>query len=194
MITVKEIGSAVYGAYRLARRDPGGMAFFDRTRNGALKSFYAAGLLVPFYGFFVITHWWEKMELGLVPLDRVLIFSSLNYVIAWTIFPVLMISISGWIDRSDRFYDFVVANNWQAVVAMVVRFPAVLIKRLEILPEPLEGIMSLLIIAVLLVYSWYVFKTALKIGGGLAASLTAAEFFLGLLIGDVIGAIIRGDT
>lgn len=194
MITVNEIGSGVYGAYRLARRDPGGMAFFDRTRNGALKSFYAAVLLLPFYGFFVITFWWENMELGLVPLDRVIIFSLLNYLIAWTIFPVLMISISRWIDRSDHYYDFLIANNWASVVAMAVRFPAVLAKRLEVFPEPLEVVISLTLIAVLLVYSWYIFKTSLKIGGGLAGSLTAAEFFLGLWVGDMIGTMIAGGT
>lgn len=194
MITINEIGSAVYGAYRLARRDPGGMDFFDRSRAGALRSFVAASLLLPFYGFFVISFWWEKLDQGLVALDRVLIFGSLNYVIAWTIFPVMMISISRWIDRPDRYFDFLVATNWASVVAMAIRFPAVLIKRLEILPEPAVDTMMLILLAVVLFYSWYVFKTALKIGGGLAGSLTAADFFLGLMVGNVINTIISGGT
>lgn len=194
MITINEIGSGVYGAYRLARRDPGGMAFFDRSRIGALKSFFAAGLLLPFFGFFVITRWWEKMDLGMVTLERVLIFESLNYVIAWTIFPVFMIGISRWIDRSDRYFDFLVASNWAAVMVMGIRFPGVVIQELELLPEPALDIMIFTLIAVWLFYSWYVYKTALDIGGGLAAALTAAGFFLRLLVGDVISTIIGGGT
>ncbi len=191
MITVNEVGSAVFGAFRLACRDPGGMAFFDRSREGALKSFYAAGILLPFYIFFVVTRWWDDFET--LSAVRVFLIESLTYVIAWTIFPVLMIGITKWIDRTDRFFDFVVAYNWASVVAMAVRFPAVVIQRFELLPDPVVDMMILALVIVLVVYGWYVIKTSLDVGGGLAAGLTASEFILGLVLSDVTTAIIEGN-
>lgn len=191
MITVNEVGSAVFGAFRLACRDPGGMAYFDRSREGALKSFYAAGILLPFYIFFVVTRWWDDFET--LSAARVFLIEALTYVIAWTIFPVLMIGITKWIDRTDRFFDFVVAYNWASVVAMAVRFPAVVIQRFELLPDPVVDMMILALVIVLVIYGWYVIKTSLDVGGGLAGGLTAAEFILGLVLSDVTTAIIKGD-
>ncbi len=190
MITVNEMGSAVFGAYRLACRDPGGMAFFDRTPSGALKSFYAAGLLLPFYVFLIVTRWWD--ELDTLSAAHVFTVEFFRLVIAWTAFPVLMISICKWIDREERFFVYLVAANWATVVAMAVRFPVVLAHRVGLLPEPIVDLLFFAVMSLILVYFWYVKKTALDINGGLAAGLTAADFFLGALIRDVSSAMIRG--
>ena len=189
MITVNEMGSAVFGAYRLACRDPGGMAFFNNSREGAIKSFYAAALLVPFYIAFITMRWWDEMDV----LSPVYIFTIefLRLVIVWTAFPVLMISISKWIDREERYFAYLVAANWATVLTMLLRFPVVLTLRFELLPESIVKLLSFAVITLVLVYFWYVKKTALDIAGGMAAGLTAAEFFLGALIRDVSAAIIK---
>lgn len=190
MIRVNEVGSAVFGAYRLACRDPGGMAFFDRSREGAIKSFYAAGLLLPFYLFIVLTRWWQELE-GLSP-AYVFTVEFLYLVIAWTAFPVLMIGICKWIDREDRYFDFIVATNWASVLTVVVRFPVIFVQRFELLPEPVVDLLILIVMTLVLVYVWYVKKTVLDIGAGMAAALTAADFILGALIRDVCSAIMKG--
>ena len=190
MITVNEMGSAVFGAYRLACRDPGGMAFFDSSREGAIKSFYAAALLAPFYVVFIMMRWWDEM--GALSPAYIFTIEFLRLVIIWTAFPVLMISISKWIDREERYFAYLVAANWATVLTMLIRFPVVLTHRLELLPEPIVELLLFVVMALVLIYVWYVKKTALDITGGLAAGLTAAEFFLGALIRDVSGAIIKG--
>ncbi len=190
VIRVNEVGSAVFGAYRLACRDPGGMAFFDRSREGAIKSFYAAGLLVPFYLFLIVTRWWEDLD-RLSP-AYVLTIEVLYLVIAWTAFPVLMIGICKWIDRENRLFDFIVAANWAHVLTVAVRFPVIFLQRFELLPEPIVELLILVVMTLVLVYMWYVKKTALDIGGGMAAALTGADFILGALIRDVSYAIIEG--
>lgn len=188
MITINEIGSAIYGAYRLARRDPGGMAYFDRTRKGAIRSFYAAILLLPFHAIIVAGRWWDDM--AILSLQRMVAIESLTYVISWTIFPVLMIWIARSIDRSDRYYDFLVSFNWASLVTIVARFPLFVIRRLELLPEPIADILVLALVVAVLLYRWYVLKTALNIGGGLAGGLTAAALFASLLIRDVASTLI----
>lgn len=192
MITINEIGSAIYGAYRLAIRDPVGMAYFDRTREGALKSFVAAGLLLPFHVVIVVTRWSE--DAPNMSFEWVFVIECLAYVISWTIFPVLMIGVARWIDRSDRYYDFLVSYNWASLVAITVRFPVFAIRHLEILPEPAAQALVLVLLIFLLSYGWFVLKTSLDITGGLAAGLTVAELLLGVMIVDVIDTIIRADT
>lgn len=189
MITINEIGSAIYGAYRLARRDSGGMAYFDRTREGAIRSFYAAGLLLPFHAIIVLGRWWEDM--AILSVQRMVAIESLAYVIGWTVFPVLMIWIARSIDRSDRYFDFLVAYNWASLVTIVVRFPLFVFRRLELLPGLVTDILVLVLLVVLLIYRWYVLKTALSIGGGLAGGLTAAALFTNLLIRDVASTLIE---
>ena len=45
--SVTEIAYALYGAWRLARLDSGGMGYFDRSIAGFWKSFFAALLVAP---------------------------------------------------------------------------------------------------------------------------------------------------
>ena len=49
MVTSREVVAALYGAYRLARFDPSGLALFDATIAGFSRSFFAAVLVAPVY-------------------------------------------------------------------------------------------------------------------------------------------------
>ena len=49
MITAREVTAALYGSWRLARLDPGGMAYFNRTVEGFWNSFFAAVIVAPGY-------------------------------------------------------------------------------------------------------------------------------------------------
>ena len=42
MISLREVITALYGAYRLARFDPGGLGFYEVTVQGFWRSFFAA--------------------------------------------------------------------------------------------------------------------------------------------------------
>ena len=52
--TAGETLRALYGAYRLARLDAGGMAYFDSSIGGFWRSFFAAVLVVPFYALLLV--------------------------------------------------------------------------------------------------------------------------------------------
>jgi len=47
--SAREMMYALYGAYRLARFDAGGMRYFDASIDGFWRSFFAAVLIAPFY-------------------------------------------------------------------------------------------------------------------------------------------------
>ena len=42
MISLREVFTALYGAYRLARLDAGGLKYFDITDQGFWRSFFCS--------------------------------------------------------------------------------------------------------------------------------------------------------
>lgn len=192
MITVNEIGSGLYGAYRLAWRDSGGMAFLDRSPEGAVKSFYAAALLLPIHLVLTIADEWEFLT-RTASIPTWLVLEATTYVIGWTLIPVLMISITHWIDRWDRFCDYVVAYNWSQVIMGVVWLPLHTLRLTQVISDTVFTALGLPLLAVTLVYMWFVFKVSLKTTGGMAASLVAGDYVLSLMRFQVFETVIYGE-
>ena len=191
MITINEVGSAVYGAYRLAKQDPDGLAFFDRSANGALKSFYAAALLLPF-DFAVTTA--DKWDF-LVKTESIptwLALESIAYIIGWTLIPVLMISVARWIDRWDRFCDFVAAFNWSHVLITAAFLPLQTLRFTGLIPLGVFQFFGFGVLFAVLFYLWFVFKVSLNISGGMAASLVVAQYAIGLVLFQIFTLVIYG--
>ena len=82
MISAQQTFTALYGAYRLARLDTGGMKFFDQTIDGFWRSFYAAVIVAPlFILFLAVSYDPEKIAAGPV---RYIIIEG----IAYPVYPV----------------------------------------------------------------------------------------------------------
>ena len=110
---------ALTGALRLARGDPGGLAYFDASEEGFWHSFRAAVFCYPLYLILLAF----PIELGTPPeLDpwRVLAVETIHYVISWVAFPLLMLPLVDWLQRSNRYFGFMVAYNWCQVPQTVV--------------------------------------------------------------------------
>ena len=60
MLTLRETSYALFGAWRLAHFDLQGTVYFDRSRQGALRSFWVAAILVPPYAVLVLLHLAEQ--------------------------------------------------------------------------------------------------------------------------------------
>ncbi len=183
-----EATRSIYGAWRLARADPGGMSFFDRSALGAARSFYAAILLLPFFIVLEATRFSE--ELAALPLGPWLLVEILSYIISWTAFPVVMIQLSRLIGREHRYFDFLVAYNWSSIIQVGIYFPVAVLGGLEVLPESVTSVLILLVTIAVLVYQWFVTRTSLEIEGGLAAGLVLADLILAILITRYADAMI----
>ncbi|HYG86425.1 MAG TPA: hypothetical protein VD978_09220 [Azospirillum sp.] len=181
-LTARDLAYSMFGAYRLARFDPTGLDYIDRTPEGALKSFYAALIVLPAYALLLTIRLWEQ---GIeAPLIQVVLVQSIAYVVNWTAFPLVMYRAADMLDRQARFPDAVAANNWAAVVQMVVYLPAVVLGQLGVLPAPLASGLVFSIVLAMLSYQWFVLRTALDIGGMPAAALVMLDLFLSALIAD----------
>src|SRR5689334_1843197 len=111
MTAWREARFALIGLLRLVRGDRGGLGCFDRSIDGFWRSFNAA---IPSYPLYlalltmrVAEADWQRSG-GL----RIVTVETIAYVISWTAFPLLMLSVTRAIGRADRFFDFMVPYNW----------------------------------------------------------------------------------
>lgn len=191
MITQVEILRSLFGAWRLLRLDAGGMQYFDRTPEGALRSFFAAIIVLPFFLAF------QADILGGLIEERgilsVALIEALFYVIRWTVFPVLMITLLALFGVSEKFVDFLVAYNWANVIHALFYLPAFFLQWFTGAPDQLIEAASYAALALALAYSWFVIKTSTDLSGMVVVGLVVLDLVVAIMIAalslDFLGGV-----
>jgi hypothetical protein len=176
--TAVEAAYGLYGAWRLLQRDPGGTAFFRTDAEGFWNSFFAAVLVAPGYAVLVGLH----LASGGATADwaSTVLVHALTYAITWLAYPLAMYYITIGLQTPERWVPFVVALNWSKVIQLVIYLPLSLLA--AALGPQGGALLTLIALAAVLVYQWYVTRTLLALDGLQAAGLTALDFVLGLFI------------
>jgi hypothetical protein len=174
----EEVLHGLYGAYRLAWFDPSGMAHFNLTVDGFWHSFFAALLVAPAYAILV------GMQLSAEPealnLALVLLTEGIGYVLAWSAFPLLAIVLTRLLGLDRNYVALIVAVNWSAVL-QTGAFLAVLLLGL-IAPEGLGTLIVTLTTLAILIYQWFVIRTALATTNGIALTLLVVDLVVTTVI------------
>ena len=184
MIDPAEAVRSIYGVWRLAHLDRKGMAFIDGTPGGAIRSFWAAVLVLP--AFVVLELLQYGSSLGQLPLLRWLILEALFYVIAWTAFPVILHLAAQSLNRSHRYCAALSAYNWSSVIQVGVFLPVAIGSALGLWPEGLAIMLSMVVFVLLLIYLGFVLSVALEVSRGTAAALVGVELFVTLVLSESI--------
>jgi len=186
--SLNEILRALYGAYRLARFDAGGMTHFDATPGGFWKSFFAAVVVAPLYLLLLAV----RIENGSPDVDpaRFMAVESIAYVIGWVIYPLVMATVARLIDRERHYVRYIVAYNWASVWQNVVYLPVAILSVAGLLTGGAGGLLALGALAVVLVYAWFVARTALDIPGLFAVPLVGLDITLGLMLNGFAESLI----
>ena len=174
----EEVLSALYGAYRLAWFDGSGMAYFNLTVDGFWRSFFAAVLVAPAYAILVgmeLSAEAEDLNLALVFLTE-----AIAYVLAWCAFPLVAVALTRILGLDRNYVALIVAVNWSAVL-QTAAFLAVVLVGL-IVPEVLGTLLVTLTTVAILVYQWFVIRTALQTTGGIALMLLLVYLVLTSLV------------
>jgi hypothetical protein len=183
-----EIRLAVGGALRLARGDPRGLGFFDTSIHGFWRSFRAAVICYPFFlilvGFRVSAAHWEAS--GVM---RIVIVETIGYVISWVAFPLLMLPLSRWLGREDRFLPFMVAYNWSQVpqTALFVILGADTASGL--LPHAVAQFADFAAAVAVLLYEWYIARVALAVSSSQAVPVVLLDLVLGSVLSRITEAL-----
>ena len=182
LLSLAEIGPALYGAWRLARFDAAGMNQFDQSLRGYWRSFRVAVLAAPLTALLIaIDLSSKKMDGGWL---RLLAGESIAYVIGWVAFPLVAFYLCEAINRRAQYLGFIVAYNWSTLIQLAILLPALIIALSGILPAGVAGVLTLAAEAVLLVYEWFIVRTALGLPGFGAAGIVVLDVIMSLLIND----------
>lgn len=182
-LTARETVYSIFGAYRLAMLDKTGLNYLDRSPEGAIRSFNAALIVLPAYAVLVVLRLWDVLPD--VSLLRFITVEGLAYVISWSAFPLVMFYISGLLDRSERYFDFLSAYNWSAVIQMGVYLPVVAVADSGLMPTGVDEGLVLAVTMLVLMYQWFIARTTLDINGGSAAGVVLLDMILAVFITGV---------
>jgi hypothetical protein len=155
----KEVLGALYGAYRLAWFDAAGMTFFNLTVEGFWRSFFAAVLVAPAYAVLGGL----RIPAEDVNIALVFLIESIGYVLAWCAFPIAALVLTRLLGLDRNYVALIVAHNWSAVLGTLLVAATTL---------------------AILVYQWFVIRTALQTSGGVALMLLLVD----LVITSIISA------
>jgi hypothetical protein len=173
-----EVLGALYGAYRLAWFDASGMTYFNLTVEGFWRSFFAAVLVAPAYAILVGL----QLSTGTEDFNIALVFLSegIGYVLAWCAFPIVALLLTRMLGLDRNYVALIVAHNWSAVPQTAAFVAVVLLG--AILPEALSTLLVTLTTGAILVYQWFVIRTALQSSGGIALMLLLVDLVVTSLI------------
>ncbi len=185
MTALNKAANALYGAYRLARLDPGGMKYFDDSPNGFWHSFGAAIVVLPLFAGTMLARWISLPDT--VNGWRFISVELIAYVIAWTAFPVLMILVTGAIDRERFYIRGIVAYNWAGVLQNLVYMPVAV---LSLSGVGGTGPLALIILLLVMGYTWFIIKTALQLSPMVAWGIVALDLLISLVLSFWTNALI----
>jgi hypothetical protein len=170
-----EVLHSLYGAWRLAMMDVSGMRHFNLSVEGFWRSFFAAVIVAPGYALLVVQRTADRPE-GYA-LGSTVVVESIAYVIA---FPLAAVVLTRLLGLGRHYVELIVAVNWAAVL-QVAAFLAVVASSL-ILPEALGALLLAIATGALMVYQWFVMRTALRTTGGVALALVLVDLLLSTVI------------
>ncbi|MDJ0951337.1 MAG: hypothetical protein QNJ94_20690 [Alphaproteobacteria bacterium] len=175
MITSSEIARSVYGAWRLARLDANGMRYFDGTEGAFWRSFFAAALVLPAYVVLVGQgETWRGDEIG--P-GRLFAIEAISYVISWTAFPLAAFYVVTLMDRGGRYFAYIAAYNWAQVIEISFLLLLSFIGHL-FGADGLAPTLSYLVLGVIMLYEWFIARSALNVNGFNAFGLVVIGFVI----------------
>jgi hypothetical protein len=183
MLSLAEIGPALYGAWRLAHLDPDGMRYFDRSIAGFWRSFRVAVLVAPLWIIILAVNFPQMHVEG--DWLRIVTAETIGYVIAWVAYPLAAFFLTRFVDRQQDYFGFIVALNWASVIQLAVQTPAHVIASTALLPAGMGGGLLWAADLAAIAYEWYITRTALRLSGFGAIGFVVID----LLISSVVNRL-----
>ena len=180
MLSLREASYALFGAWRLAHFDLQGTAYFDRSPQGALRSFWVAAILLPAYAVMVLLHLIERPP-ALGPAALVLVH-GIAYLVGWTAYPVAVLWLARLLDREAERFGYIAMYNWSQLLVMVIVLPISALRVGQMLPEGLTGLLELTVNLAVMAYLWFIARAGLRVGPLAAVGLVAVDITISMMV------------
>jgi hypothetical protein len=169
-----EIARSLFGVYRLARLDPGGMNDLDLSIGGFWRSFFAMVIVAPGYAVLVarkLAGFESEVVMGWAIGVEVV-----AYVIGWIAFPIAAIFLTRMFGLAHNYVPLIVATNWANVLQMAVFLAAMLLA--AGLSTEFGGLVLLIATLAVVAYQWLVIRISLDTTGMTAFTMLAVDLVL----------------
>jgi hypothetical protein len=173
----QEVIGSIYGAWRLAWLDRSGMSHFNLSVDGFWRSFFAAVLVAPGYALLVTQDLIGRP--GELSPAWAFVVETLGYAISWAAFPLIAVVATQLLGLTRNYAAMIIAANWAAVIQIGAFLVAVALG--FVLPAFAGFVVTLATVAIL-VYQWFVFRTALNTTGGIAIALVLVDLLVNAAI------------
>lgn len=184
MISAAEVVRSLYGAWRLACRDPLGLQLFDTSIEGFWRSFYAALIAAPPYALMVLLR--LMRELPASDPTRLFAIETIAYVIGWTAFPLAAFYLTRTIQRASYYPAYIVAYNWANVLQFGVYLPVALLSASGIADKGMVVVLWLIATGLVIIYQYYIARTVLDVEPLPAVGFIVTDLVLGLMVQGVV--------
>ncbi|MPY70351.1 MAG: hypothetical protein GEU92_09700 [Alphaproteobacteria bacterium] len=189
MITAREASAGLYGAWRLARLDAGGVGHFENTVEGFWRSFYAALIVLPAYIILVLLRLADNPpEVG--PLS-VLAIHAIAYVAGWFALPFAMYYVTGWFDRREYYFRYICAYNWASVLQIAVFLLITAIAASGALPAGTAMAATLAATLAILVYQGFIARVTLGVPVGGAIGIVVLDLVISLILNGYTNGLLH---
>lgn len=195
VITVREATRGIYAAGSMFLRDKSAADLFENTYHAAVRSYWAAMIVLPLYILgtaleFLIPS--EKIQnFGYLASEAGLLNATVAeiciFVLCWFVaWPVFLDRFTGWLDCDKNFFRYIVAYNWMRVTYVVVGVSYVSMHYAGLIPAGSSDVVAIALLLVLWSYHWFVLRHALGVDALFATLLVASEFMFVTLIKGLI--------
>ena len=189
MITAAQIAKSIYGAWRLARFDAGGLKFFDNSLEEFWRSFFAAVIVAPMAIVSVVIHLAE-LEASAGPV-RIFFVEVVIYVLLWIIFPFIALYIADFIDKGDRYFRYIAARNWAIVLQVALLLVLALLNQMEIIGRGLVITLTMAANILILIYQWFITRAALEVSTRAAVAIVFLDLMIRIILNSTTISMIQ---
>ncbi len=189
MITAAQISKSLYGAWRLARFDPGGFQFFDNTVEEFWRSFYAAAIVAPMITILVVIRLAE-LTVSAGPV-RIFLVEAVTYALDWMIFPFIVLYIADFIGKGDRYLRYIAARNWAVVLQIALFLFISLLSKAGILGAGPAITFSVAATIAILIYQGFIARVGLDVSIRAAAAIVFLDLIIGLMLNVMTNRMIQ---
>jgi hypothetical protein len=184
-----EAAGALFGLSRLVRLDAEGLTYFNATRQGFWNSFWVAAIILPLHLVQAVVHFSRSERVTVEPITYFALELE-SYVIGWVLFPLVMVWVSGLIDRAQNFYTYIVPYNWFQLVIAAIILPLSIFGGLDVLPREAASLLMLMSASAFLLYMGFIAHKALKITAITAFGVVLLDVLLSFLVNGTINQMV----
>lgn len=165
------------GLFLLARFDAAFLRYFDRTAAGALRSFWLALFILPYFLFQL----WLDIDETVPSAALCVVSRSVGYAYGWILFPFVILIAGRMLEREQEAPGCVAVYNWTSLIWIALQLPAEFVGLVAPQADLANGL-SLAALFASVAIEGFMFMRCLRILLWQAAALVAIDVFLSYFV------------